>query len=184
MNGSTNTAQRPALFLDRDGTLIEDRGHLSNPSDVVFFPGTFEALKRLQEVFALFIVTNQRGVADGVLSLDDVERVNAHVVSRLAEAGVKITEVYVCPHKRSDNCICIKPKPYFLEEAARDYNVNLADSFTVGDHPHDVELAWTVRATGIFVLTGHGEKHVHEVQDNTIIAADIEDAANRILMTS
>ena len=184
MIGVTNMGLRPAIFLDRDGTLIEDRGHLRSPSDVVFLPGTVGALKRLQDAFALFIVTNQRGVAGGILSLNDVERVNAHVVCQLAEAGAKITEVYFCPHRRSDKCLCIKPKPYSMEKAAREHGLDLKRSFVVGDHPHDVETARSVGATGIYVRTGHGEKHGHELQDNTIIAADIEEAAHRILMIS
>ena len=80
---------RPAIFWDRDGTLIEDRGHLAQPSEVAFLPNTISALRRLQDDFLFFIVTNQPGVAEGTISLRDVERVNAHVVSRLAEAGLR-----------------------------------------------------------------------------------------------
>ena len=112
---------RPAIFWDRDGTLIEDRGHLSDLGDVVLFPGTINALRRLQDDFQFFIVTNQSGVADGTISANDVERINAHVVSRLADAGLTISAVYVCPHRREDGCVCIKPNPYFLHKAAEDF---------------------------------------------------------------
>ena len=110
-----------AVFLDRDGTIIEDRGHLRDPSDAVIFPETFEALRKLQDYFSLFIVTNQAGIAEGRISLDDANRVNSSIVTTLAEARLKITDVYVCPHSRSDNCVCIKPKPYFVRKAAEDY---------------------------------------------------------------
>ena len=90
-----------AVFLDRDGTMIEDRGCLGNVSEVVFFPGTAEALLELQKHFLLFIVTNQGGVAEGVLREEDVRRVNDHVVERLRCAGVHIVETYVCPHMPS-----------------------------------------------------------------------------------
>ena len=179
---SPTTRLRSAVFLDRDGTLIEDRGHLRDPSEVVFFPQTFNALRALQERFLLFIVTNQRGIAEGLLTLQDVDRVNAHVVSRLAQEGVTITDVYCCPHTREEGCQCIKPKPYFILEAARQYGVRPEESFAIGDHPHDARFAQNVGGTGVFVLTGHGAKHLHELPDDTIVAADIEEAVKHILI--
>ena len=103
---------RHAVFLDRDGTLIEDRGHLANPSEVCFLPGAVEALRRLREDFLFFLVTNQSGVAEGIVTLEQVEQVNAHVVRALAEAGLQITATYVCPHHRGDGCHCIKSNPH------------------------------------------------------------------------
>ena len=173
--------RRPAVFLDRDGTLIEDRGHLRSPSEVIFFPNTIEALKKLQDEFLLFIVTHQPGVAAGVISTHDVERVNSHVVARLAETGTQILETYVCPHKHADGCVCIKPKPYFLYRAAEDYHLDLRRSFVVGDHPHDVELATSVGAQGVYVCTGHGIKHLDEVLQSQPIVGDIDEAAEWIL---
>ncbi len=162
-----------AVFFDRDGTIIEDRGHLRDPSQVVFFPETFEALRRLQRRFVLLMITNQPGVADGVLSRQDVDRVNTYVVEALANEGVNIADVFVCPHSRDDCCRCIKPNPYFLNRAAGRYDIDLGRSFTVGDHPHDVELARGVGATGIYVMTGHGAKHRNELADDVIVASDI-----------
>jgi len=173
---------RPAVFWDRDGTLIEDRGHLGSPSEVRFFPGTIAALRRLEKDFLFFIVTNQPGVAEGQITLQQVQEVNRHVSDRLAEAGVRIGAVYVCPHRRSDGCQCIKPNPYFLQHAASQYDVDLARSFVVGDHPHDVETARRAGAQGVYVLTGHGEKHRRELTGDTIIAADVGEAAEWILM--
>ena len=175
---------RPAIFLDRDGTLIEDRGHLRSPSEVVFFPSTMGALRRLHERFLLFIVTHQPGVAEGVISIHDVERVNAHVVARLAEMGVQISATYVCPHKRADRCACIKPKPYFLHKATGEYRVDLRRSFVVGDHPHDVQLARNAGAQGVYVRTGHGAKHLDELSGSELVARDIAEAAEWILSHS
>ncbi len=172
---------QPAIFLDRDGTLIEDRGHLSSAAEVVFFPATVPALRRLQPHFRLFIVTNQAGVSTGEVTMADVQRVNDHVVARLREAGIEIAAVYCCPHQRSEDCECIKPKPFFMEQAAREHGVDLSRSFTVGDHPHDVHLARNVGATGIFVLTGHGAKHRDELGPDDIVAKGIEEAAEIIL---
>lgn len=173
-----------AVFLDRDGTLIEDRGHLRDPSQVVFLPGVIEALRRLQDEFLLFIVTNQRGIADGTISAREVDAINAHVVARLADAGVRITDVYVCPHRRQDGCSCIKPRPHFPRKASAQYDVDLPRSFTVGDHPCDVELGRGVGGTGIYVLTGHGEKHLHELASDALVTRDASQAAQRILTLS
>jgi histidinol-phosphate phosphatase family protein len=173
---------KPAIFWDRDGTLIEDRGHLADVRDAVLFPNTIPALRRLQPYFSFFIVTNQSGVAQGKISIEDVERVNRHVVSQLTEAGLTISAVYVCPHSRSDGCRCIKPNPYFLHEAARDFHISLPQSFVVGDHPQDVELAEQAGARGIYVCTGHGMKHFGELAKETIVVPDIEAAADWILL--
>ncbi len=170
-----------AVFLDRDGTIIEDRGHLRDPDEVVFFPDTFESLRKLQRRLLLFVVTNQPGVAKGLITRSDVDRVNAHVIGALAEQGIEIRELYVCPHGRSEQCLCMKPKPYFLREAADRYGIDLSASFTVGDHPHDVQLAANAGAAGIYVLTGHGLKHLAELPDDTQIASGIGEAAEMIL---
>jgi len=175
---------RPAVFLDRDGTLIEDRGHLAEPSEVVFYPDAVDALRRLQEHFLLFLVTNQSGVARGLITLEDVDRVNARVLSHLAEHGVTITAVYVCPHQRSDGCCCIKPNPHFLHKAAAEHGIDLRRSFAIGDHPHDVELARAVDARGVYVRTGHGDKHLAELSADEIIVPGIGEAADWILRVS
>ncbi len=180
--GHLNQSQgSPAIFLDRDGTLIEDRGDLRDPGDVVFFSDTIVALLRLQEHFRLFIVTNQSGIGKGLITTAEVDRVNAHVVERLQQEGVHIEQVYCCPHRRDERCACIKPNPLFLEQAARDYGLDLVNSFTVGDHPHDVQLAEYAGAKGIYVLTGHGQKHRRDLPPNKIIVPGIREAAEWIL---
>ena len=181
MINTTNMSLRPAVFLDRDGTIIEDRGHLRDPAQVIFFHDAFDALRRLQEHFLLFIVTNQPGIAEGILSQSDADRVNTCVVAGLAKAGVRITDVYVCPHRRIDGCSCIKPKPYFLQEAAARHQIDLGESFVIGDHPHDVLLARNACATGIYVLTGHGAKHLRELPAGTVVVTGIREAAIHIL---
>ncbi|MGQ0535887.1 MAG: D-glycero-alpha-D-manno-heptose-1,7-bisphosphate 7-phosphatase [Methanobacteriota archaeon] len=150
---------RPAVFLDRDGTLIEDRGDLRRPDEVVFYPDTAASLRRLGERFALFVVTNQGGIARGTIRPEEAAHVNAHVVAELAAEGVRIEAVYVCPHVRADACSCIKPNPHFASLAARTHEIDLARSFAVGDHPHDVHFARAFGGRGIYVLTGHGAKH-------------------------
>lgn len=171
---------RPAVFLDRDGTLIEDRGHLRKPEDVVFFPDTIPALLELPKEFLLFIVTHQSGIAKGLITAKQARVVNDYVVDVLADAGIAIREVYCCPHNRADKCQCVKPNPYHLLQAAKKYDVDLPHSFVLGDHPHDVELARRAGATGIYLLTGHGEKHRHELMPDEIVAKGIGEACVRI----
>ncbi len=172
---------QPAIFFDRDGTLIEDRGHLRSSHDVVFFEDTLSALRKLKNRYLLFIVTNQPGIGRGILRCEEVENVNQYIVERLALAGVTISGVYYCPHTRDQGCECIKPKPYFLLKAAQEFNVDLSRSFVVGDHPHDAEMAQTVGAKGIYLLTGHGEKHFDELNLNIYVAKNLEEAAEWII---
>ena len=172
---------RRAVFLDRDGTIIEDRGDLSHPSQVIFYDDTVPSLQRLQEKFELFLVTNQSGVAKGVISIEDVERVNTYVVGHLAEFSIRIVDTYVCPHARIDNCRCIKPKPYFLRRAERDHQIDLKRSYVIGDHPHDAEFGKNVNANAIYLLSGHGIKHRDELDDDTVVVNGIREAVELIL---
>jgi len=177
MTGKKNVA----VFLDRDGTIIEDRGHLADPSDVVFFPETFEALSSLQKQYRIFIVTNQSGVAKGCLDMEAVQRVNRHITTVLKEKGIEITGIYVCPHRREDGCECIKPNSFFLEKAAADHGIDLRRSFSVGDHPCDAQLAAKAGGEGIYILTGHGHKHIHELASEVPVLPNIKSAADWIL---
>jgi D-glycero-D-manno-heptose 1,7-bisphosphate phosphatase len=160
--------RRKAIFLDRDGTIIDDVGFIQETAQVVFYPYTFDALRMLQKSFMLFIVTNQSGVGLGTIPRDVADRINDFVVQSLQTEGVTITRLYCCSHKRDDHCSCIKPKPFFLEQAVKDYNVDLAHSFTIGDHPHDVEFGNNNGATGLYVMTGHGRKHYSDLPEGTV----------------
>jgi len=176
------TAQlRPAVFFDRDGTLIEDRGHLSDVAQAAVFQNTIPALRRLKNDFLFFIVTNQSGVAKGLIELRDVERINAHLIALLADAGLTFSAVYVCPHSCEEGCPCMKPKAFFLHKAAEEHGIDLGESYVIGDHPHDVELAKNAGARGIYVCTGHGVKHLNELNNGEIVVPHIEAAADWIL---
>ncbi|MCU0691585.1 MAG: HAD-IIIA family hydrolase, partial [Polyangiaceae bacterium] len=170
------TEGRPAIFLDRDGTLIADRGDLADPAQIEFLPGVVELLSEMQARFALFIITNQSAVSAGRVTLQEVGRVNDAVVERLRADGVVIERVFVCPHARTDRCACIKPKPAFLHVAEREHGIDLRRSFTIGDHPHDAELATSVGATGVYVLTGHGLKHRGDLGAGFVVIPSLADA--------
>jgi histidinol-phosphate phosphatase family protein len=170
-----------AVFLDRDGTLIEDRGYLRSPDEVVFFDYTVETLRRLQPHFSLFIVTSQSGIAKGLQTPEEVNTVNAFVTDFLRGHGVNILKTYTCPHVREDDCRCIKPKPYLAQLAAEEFGIDLQRSYMIGDHPHDAEFGVRFGGTGLFVLTGHGMRHRDELDEHIPEFADLKQAADWIL---
>ena len=183
LKSNSNTA-KPAIFLDRDGTLIHDRGYLRSPDEVHFYDNTILALKKIQNHFLLFIVTNQSGISRGIQTEQEVMQVNQFVVEQLEEQGINIQALYSCPHQRQDGCNCIKPNPTFALEAANKFNIDLEQSFSIGDHPHDVEFGRQFGGTGLYLLTGHGNKHRHELTGNEPVFDDIALATDWILNNS
>jgi len=153
-----STAPRPAVFLDRDGTIAEEVGYLNHPSRFRIFPFAAAAILRLNEAgFPVVVVTNQSGVGRGYFPESLVRSVNELMKKDLAAAGARIDAVYYCPHTSADRCDCRKPKTGLLERAAREHLLDLSRSFVVGDRYGDIELARNVRARGILVRTGYGE---------------------------
>ncbi len=173
--------KRTAVFLDQGGTVIYDDRRDKNITRDSFIPGAFEALRKLQEKHLLFIVTNQSSVGLGKMSREDAENLNSNVMKMLVEGGIRITEHYACMHKRDDGCECIKPKPFFLHKAAEEYLVDLQSSFVIGDHPHDVEFGEKVGAKGLYVLTGHGEKHRGDLPHGVTVFSSVNEASDWII---
>jgi L-threonylcarbamoyladenylate synthase len=154
---------KPAVFLDRDGTLIEDIGIISSPNQIRLFDDTIETLLSLQKHFLLFVITNQGSAVSGSITQNQIKSVNEALDTLLKTEGITIQEWYVCPHKRSDNCDCIKPNSFFVLEAAKNYDLDLQRSYIIGDHPHDVLTGEAEGVFGLYLLTGHGLKHIDEV---------------------
>ncbi len=154
---------RPAVLLDRDGTIIEDAGYLEALDQVRLFPWTIDALRLVRRAgFALVVVTNQSGVARGYFPESRVHEVHAHLDGLLARGGARIDGYYHCPHfpALSDSpfaidCDCRKPKPGLALRAARDLDLDLSRSFVVGDKWTDIGLARAVGATGVLVEAGN-----------------------------
>jgi D-glycero-D-manno-heptose 1,7-bisphosphate phosphatase len=146
-----------AVFLDRDGTIMEDSNYVGDVERVILIPGAAEALKQLQDAgYKLFIVTNQSGVGRGYFTREAVEAIHAHLDEYFARAGVHFDRYYVCPHHPEDNCDCRKPKPKFLLDAAVEYGLDLSRSFMIGDRPSDIQAGVNAGAKTILVLTGAG----------------------------
>lgn len=171
----------PAVFLDRDGTIIEDRGYLSDISEVQLFPETLPALQKLKSRFLLFIITNQSGISKGITTQKQVNSINNYLIETLNDNQIKISDVFVCPHQTDENCNCKKPNPYFIYQAEKLHNIDLTKSYIIGDHPSDVECGLNASITPLYVLTGHGEKHKTELKENTIICDNILIAADHII---
>lgn len=145
---------------------------------MIFIPQAVEALKILQQAFQLFIITNQSGIGKNVFTKDEYLQFNAYFIGRLSSYGIAIVQVYHCPHRKEENCICRKPEHYFINEAEKKYNIDIKSSYVIGDHPHDAEMASRAGASSVYLLTGHGKKHLEELTIKpTFIADDIYEAS-------
>lgn len=148
---------RRAVFVDRDGTLIEEVGYVNHPSRVRLLPGAAEAVRSLRAAGrAVVVVTNQAGIGRGYLSPELVAAANAELERQLADAGAAVDGIYVCPHHPDDGCGCRKPAPGLLLRAAADLGLDLARSVIVGDKPSDIEAGASAGMPGVLVLTGLG----------------------------
>ena len=179
--------RRPAVFLDRDGTIAEEVGYLNHASRFCMFPFAATAIRRLNEAgLPVMVVTNQSGVGRGYFPESLVRSVNELMTQQLAEAGAKLDAIYYCPHTSANGCNCRKPKTGMLERAAVEHALDLARSIVVGDRYGDLELARNVSARGILVRTGYGEGELawHAAKwpfQPDFIAGDLAQAADWIL---
>ncbi|MCL4180893.1 MAG: HAD family hydrolase [Verrucomicrobia bacterium] len=167
-------APTPAVFLDRDGTLIEERHYLSDPEQVVLFPGVAEALLQLQNAgFDLFLVTNQSGVGRGYYTMAEVDRVHERLIAQLGQAFFR--HIYVAPEAPDQPSLGRKPSPHFLFEARDRFHLDLASSYMVGDKLIDLECGWTAGLRKcLLVRTGYGAG-VERVGDPRLARATIVD---------
>lgn len=179
------TARR-AVFLDRDGVLIEDRHYLHRVEEVVFTPGCGAALQRLTAAgFHLFIVTNQSGVGRGYFTVADVEKVHQHLLAEFARHEIVIQKIYVAPEAPDQPSRGRKPSPQFLFDARAEFGLDLAKSFLVGDKWIDLECGWNAGVRkSILVRTGYGREteqkyaaHLHQA----VVVDDLSAAAGWIL---
>jgi histidinol-phosphate phosphatase family protein len=146
-------ALSPAVFIDRDGTIMEDCDYCSHPKDVQIFPGVIEALRSLKsQGFKLIIITNQSGIGRGLLTLDQYRAVEAEVLRQLGDGLVDAT--YYCPDAPGQHSSCRKPAPGMVVKATRDHLIDLSRSFLIGDKEIDVECARNAGVRAIRVRTG------------------------------
>ena len=176
-------APRPAVFLDRDGTLVVEKGYLSRADDLELFDGVPRALERLHQAgYMLVVVSNQSGVGRGFFPLVRVYEAMARLRRELRARGVELDAVYFCPHRPEAGCECRKPASALLRRAAANLNLAPRRSAMVGDKRLDVETGHRVGAAGILLRTGYGrdeEQRDSEPgwQPPDLIADDLETAA-------
>jgi len=178
-----------AVFLDRDGTIIEEKNYLSRAEDVVIFPGAAAALGRLQRAgFKLFIVSNQSGVGRGYFTLAEVEKVNEHLLRELAREQVRVEKVYTAPEAPEAPSRGHKPSPQFLLDARDEFGVDLAQSYMIGDKLIDLECGWNAGVRKcLLVRTGFGaelERGSPEKLQEAVTVDDLAAAAEWILIHS
>jgi D-glycero-D-manno-heptose 1,7-bisphosphate phosphatase len=177
---------RRAIFLDRDGTLIEEKEYLHRPQEVVIFPGAAAGLRNLQDAgFMLFLVTNQSGVGRGWFTLDDVAAVHARLHEELARDGVRLDKIYIAPEAPEQPSRCRKPSPQFLFDARDEFGLSLENSYFIGDKLIDLECGWNAGVkTSILVRTGYGrevERSGDPRLSAAIVVADLSAAAAWVL---
>jgi histidinol-phosphate phosphatase family protein len=144
-----------AVFLDRDGTIIEDTGYVSHPGDVKLIPGAADAISRINATLVpVIVVTNQSGIGRGYFTDADYRQVTDRVVEVLAESGARVDAWYFCPHAPDDSCDCRKPGlRLFREAAAENPGIDLSRSLYVGDRRRDVEPAVLLGGSGVLVAS-------------------------------
>jgi histidinol-phosphate phosphatase family protein len=141
-----------AVFVDRDGTLIEDVGYARDPDDVCLVDGAVEALETFRRRgFRLIVVSNQSGIGRGVISPVEANAVHDRFVAELATRGVRLDDVRYCPHGPDAGCDCRKPEPGLLLAAAREHGIDLSSSFMIGDAARDVEAGRRAGCTTILI---------------------------------
>jgi D-glycero-D-manno-heptose 1,7-bisphosphate phosphatase len=153
-----------AVLLDRDGTLIEEAGYLDRLERLAFFPYSVDAVRLLNQAgFIVVVVTNQSGIARGIVEEAFVQTAHECITARLAAGGARVDGFYYCPHHPSAvreeyrrACDCRKPAPGLLHRAAKDLDIDLSRSFVVGDRWHDLDAGTAVGAQGVLVRTGYG----------------------------
>ena len=178
-NAAVRKAFERAVFLDRDGTIIEEVGYLDRPERVEFFPWTIDAIRVLNRAgLAVVLVSNQSGIARGFFTEAVVDDVHRRISEMLAAGGARIDAYYYCPHHPDGRipdlakvCDCRKPARGLVDRAVTEFGVAPHRSFVVGDRWVDVGLARTVGAKGVLVRTGYGESEERKPPDG--VRADV-----------
>jgi len=179
-----------AVFLDRDGTINEDPGYLGDPNKLKLFPESAKALSELKNDlhFMLVVISNQSGVARGLITREDVELVNTKLNELLSADNVSIDAFYYCPFhpdfNSEDECSCRKPSPKLIFQASKDHNIDLTKSYFIGDTVSDVQCGLNAGLKTILVKTGYGKESISILQKEnkipTFVAENLPDACGFI----
>ena len=173
-----------AVFLDRDGTLnlgIPFHERVDSVDKVRLFPDTLQALQLLATLdYGVFLVTNQAGIAEGLITQDEFNAINNRLLELIAPSGSKVLKTYMCPHGEDSTCDCRKPKPELLLDAAKEFDIDLKNSWMVGDRPSDVMTGVNAGTKTILVKTGDPTV---EAPEATFTASTLLEAVQHIAGT-
>ena len=176
---------RPAVFLDRDGTIIADKNYLSKVEEIEFLPGAVEAVKILNKNnYYVILVTNQSGIARGYFSINTAEKIKKYFLAQLKNAGANIDKYYYCPHypegsgKYNIACDCRKPKIGMFNTAINELAIDKIKSWVIGDKKSDLEFGINAGIKPILVNTGYGKSVKYK---NAVRKKDLLDAVKYIL---
>jgi D-glycero-D-manno-heptose 1,7-bisphosphate phosphatase len=179
-----------AIFLDRDGTLNEDPGYLGDSQVLSLYPDTGKALAFLKNKlnFKLIVISNQSGIARGLITKEKVDAVNAKVNELLLKENVQIDAFYYCPYhpdfSSEEECACRKPSPELVLRSAAEFNIDLSKSYFIGDAVSDIECGFNANLKTILVKTGYGKDSFPILQKlnkmPSFVAENILDACNFI----
>ena len=180
------------VFLDRDGTLIEEVGYLDRLDRVQLFPYSIDAVRLLKRAgFAVIVTTNQAGIARGFFDEAFVDSTHRQLSATLAAGRATVDAFYFCPHHPEGvietyrrACDCRKPRPGLLRRAAADHALDLQHSFVVGDRAHDIAAGTAVGARGVLVRTGYGERVASTNHGAAAVADNLMGAVSWILRQS
>jgi D-glycero-D-manno-heptose 1,7-bisphosphate phosphatase len=188
---------RRAVFIDRDGTISEEVGYVNHPARYRVFPFAAEAIKLLNEAgWLAILVTNQAGVARGYFAEEMIGAVHDILTEDLRRGGARLDAIYYCPHHPSVgeppyrlDCDCRKPKPGLIRRAAEEFDINLAESWMIGDRYSDAELARNAGVRAALVLSGYGRgewEHQRSAwrHEPDVIAENLLEAVRKILATA
>ena len=177
--------QKRAVFLDRDGTLIEEAGYLNHLSLLTLFPYTVDAVRQLNLAgLTVIVITNQAGIARGIVKEAFVAEAHGYLSERLAAGGARVDAYYYCPHHPDGivdglniECSCRKPKAGLWQRAAADLGIDLSRSFSVGDRWRDVRAARAAGTRSVMVRTGYGRDEEHAVPAGVSTDAIVDNLA-------
>jgi len=158
-----------AIILDRDGTLVADPGYyIYKIEDFKLLRGVIEGLKFLSKKFIFVVVTNQSGIGRGAHTLEETEKFNEKLIDELKKNRIEMKKIYVCEHAPEDGCDCRKPKAKFIKEAEKEFDIDLKNSWVIGDKPIDIEMGEKSGCKTVYVLTGHGNQYLDDLQKNNL----------------
>jgi histidinol-phosphate phosphatase family protein len=160
-----------AVFIDRDGTINVNVNYLDDPDNFQMYPTVAKGIKHLQKQgFKIIIITNQSGIARGFFSQEILQKIHEKMLHQLSKEGATVDAIYYCPHHPKDNCECRKPRVGLFEKAAEEFNIDMRQSFMIGDRMLDIEAGYKSGCKTILVPENHSK--VKEELEASIIKPD------------